>query len=373
MALRKLIFGVICLVCASTTAMAQSMSGVTIGSDRAALNQLGTKPTATQAMGPHTAVKFKLPGGNELSATFVRSTGKIVYLETDWGGEPAGSFSDFEGFKYGETSLADIRRQFEHNGMMFDARPVASMMPDGGVALFNSYEISGTTVVATFVTKISATALADLQATHGTEKLSDHVGPTAKLNAVILAERAYVDTIWGVKKTYDKGYAAITWGSAQSESATTEPKANADLIRAEQFPVTDIFSGKTTLPDFKGRDKAFNNFRTRIRNGMKEGPNFAGEYTVIQIGCGTGCSFVIVGNNRTGQPFDFPRGGEDNMYLSLEYQLTSKLMTAQWADFDQSSCFVEQFKFDGSAWATLSKRDVGSAEACYNDIKENID
>jgi hypothetical protein len=38
------------------------------------------------------------------------------------------------------------------------------------------------------------------------------------------------------------------------------------------------FSGKTVMPDFKGRDREFNSFRTRIRDGMRQGPNFAGQY-----------------------------------------------------------------------------------------------
>lgn len=369
--IRKLALGFTFLVLVTVPTMAQSLSGVSIGSDRAALNQLGTAPVSTQTMGPHAAVKFQLPGGNELSATFLRSSGEIVYLETDWGGEAAGSFSDFEGFKYGQTSLDDIRRHFGNNGMMFDARPVVSMMPDGGVALFNSYEISESDVTATFVTTISAAALAELQAKHGNEKLTGYIGPAAKLNALILAERDYVDTIWGARKTYDAGYAPITWGTPQSPSRLTAQKAT-DAIRPDEFPVADIYTGKTKLPDFKGRDKAFNSFRTRIRNGMNQGPSFAGEFSVIQIGCGTGCSFVVVGNNRTGQPFEFPRGGENSMYLTLKYQLTSKLMIAQWADYDQSRCFIEHFRFDGSSWTALAKRDVGPIEACYNDVTENL-
>lgn len=359
------------LVLVTEPTMAQSLSGVTIGSDRASLNQLGTAPVSTQTMGPHSAVKFQLPGGNEMSATFLRSSGKIIYLETDWGGEAAGSFSDFEPFKYGQTSLDDVRRHFGHNGMMFDARPVVSTMPDGGVALFNSYEISESDMIATFVTVISATALTELQTMHGNEKLADYIGPAAKLHALILAERDYVDTIWGAKKTYDSGYTPITWGNTQSPSRGPVQKATT-AIRPDEFPVADIFTGKTKLPDFRGRDKAFNSFRTRIRNGMNQGPSFAGEFSVIQIGCGTGCSFVVVANNRTGQPFEFPRSGEDSMYLTLKYQLTSKLMIAQWADYDQSKCFIEHFLFDGSSWTALAKRDVGPIEACYNEITENL-
>jgi len=50
------------------------------------------------------------------------------------------------------------------------------------------------------------------------------------------------------------------------------------------------------------RDRNYNSYRTRIREGMRNGPNFAGQYSVIQIGCGTGCSFVIIGDNKTGRP-----------------------------------------------------------------------
>ncbi|MCU7495991.1 MAG: hypothetical protein HF314_16975 [Ignavibacteria bacterium] len=36
-------------------------------------------------------------------------------------------------------------------------------------------------------------------------------------------------------------------------------------------------------------------FRTALRNGVKEGVNFAGHYTVVIWGCGTSCqSFAIV-------------------------------------------------------------------------------
>src|SRR3954451_8378561 len=36
-------------------------------------------------------------------------------------------------------------------------------------------------------------------------------------------------------------------------------------------------------------------FRTRIREGATKGPNFAGHFTVVSWGCGSGClSFVVV-------------------------------------------------------------------------------
>lgn len=138
------------------------------------------------------------------------------------------------------------------------------------------------------------------------------------------------------------------------------------------YPARGRLSGNTVMPDFKGRDREFNNFRTRIRDGMRQGPNFAGRYTLIQIGCGTGCSFVIVANNQTGRPASFPRGGEEHMYLSLDFRWDSRLVAAQWLDYDTKTCVVEFFDFDRDIWKPITKTDVGKDDACYRTIAENL-
>ncbi|MBY5370561.1 hypothetical protein [Rhizobium leguminosarum] len=132
------------------------MSGVSVGGDRQQLVSIGSRPVATEAMGPHTIEKYKLSGGNELSVTYHRASGKIVYLETDWGGETAEAFSDFEGFKFGKTTLSEIRTKLGSNGMSFKDHPPVTPTPDGGLALFNSYEVNGSGNIATFVTSVSA-------------------------------------------------------------------------------------------------------------------------------------------------------------------------------------------------------------------------
>lgn len=137
------------------------------------------------------------------------------------------------------------------------------------------------------------------------------------------------------------------------------------------YPAQAILSGRSLLPDFRGRDRDFNTFRTRIRDGMRAGPNYAGRYSVIQIGCGTGCSFAIVGDNQTGRPMKFPRGGEDNMYLQLSFQLDSRLIAAQWANYEGGKCYVEWFDFDDGHWKPLAKVEVGGIDACYKEISEN--
>ncbi|MDQ3951321.1 MAG: hypothetical protein M3282_13390 [Gemmatimonadota bacterium] len=42
-------------------------------------------------------------------------------------------------------------------------------------------------------------------------------------------------------------------------------------------------------------------YRTKLREGAAAGPNFAGHYTVVLWGCGTGCQVVAVVDARTGR------------------------------------------------------------------------
>lgn len=165
------------------------------------------------------------------------------------------------------------------------------------------------------------------------------------------------------------GSAATNTGGSVATAASSSLAVKPSV---STFPARSRFSGKTVLPDFRGRDRAFNSFRTRIRDGMRKGPDFAGQYSLVQIGCGTGCSFVIVGNNKTGRPANFPRGGENNMYLDLSYSLNSRLLAAQWLDYDQSRCILEYFDFDREVWKQLAKIDLGPTEVCYRSIKENL-
>jgi hypothetical protein len=133
--------------------------------------------------------------------------------------------------------------------------------------------------------------------------------------------------------------------------------------------VDAVYEGKLQLPDFKGRDKDFAPFKTRITEAMKAGATFAGEYAVAQFGCGTGCSKVVVANNRTGQLYGFPRGGEFDQGLELKFDRHSNLMVVRWyTDSFWETCVYESFVFNDGRWiagdALASKGD----EACSGDV-----
>lgn len=188
----------------SATASAQSLSGLRIGESISSTPRLGAPPDETNQAGPFVMKKWTLGNGNQLSITAVAQTGRIVYMESDWGKRQAGSPSDFPGLAFGSTTLRDIRKHFGNNGFAFRAH--VGFPTSDGTALFNCYQLtaSASTVVA-FVTIISGQ--------QGEEVLANKlVGEdAAKLDALILADMPYLETIWGKEKIFDGSYRPIGW------------------------------------------------------------------------------------------------------------------------------------------------------------------
>ena len=177
---------------------------------------------------------------------------------------------------------------------------------------------------------------------------------------------------WCYGREGENGYQMGWHACAGVTARATATTPNVRRLSPLDFPPASRQKGETVLPDFKGRDRSFNTFRTRIRDGMRQGPNFNGHYTLIQIGCGTGCSFVVSADNQTGRPSSFPRGGEANMYLQLGYSLGSRLVAAQWFNYESGRCFLEYFDHVNNVWTAIEKSDIGNEATCYRQIVENI-
>ena len=142
--------------------------------------------------------------------------------------------------------------------------------------------------------------------------------------------------------------------------AHAQPVAAPDFARYPAQP----FHGTPHLPDFKGQDKAFASFRTRIRDGMKNGPNFAGRLSIISFGCGIDCRAVLVGDVSTGRVADFPISGEDFAGISLDYRLDSTLISARWNNFSTRECQQEQFVWRQQQFHNLGRKTLGPSEVC---------
>lgn len=128
------------------------------------------------------------------------------------------------------------------------------------------------------------------------------------------------------------------------------------------LPMDRVYQGRIQLPDFVGRDKGFANFRTRISNEMRTGPNFAGHYAIVEIGCGTGCRFAFVGDVATGKMYQFPYGGEENYMLDLKYGVKSNSVSARWVKGE--NCYADYLEWNGTQFQSRGKSLIGPQSAC---------
>lgn len=87
-----------------------------------------------------------------------------------------------------------------------------------------------------------------------------------------------------------------------------------------EYPVKKVFTGKPVKPLLKKGALGWN-LRTRIREQAKDGPNFAGEWTLVSIGAGTGVQVNLLVNARTGRVVQAPQS-----QLGVIVRLNSRLL-----------------------------------------------
>ncbi len=146
--------------------------------------------------------KWSLDDGNELSVSTSQS-GKIVYLESDWNGKSNETGCDVSGFKFGETTLTDIRKRLGSNGFEFKQRGGAIDLPDG-IVMLNSYAVGSN--VVTFITKVAEADYFKAKTVGMKWVVADH----ARLDGISIASTEYARAEWG-ERIYDPGYKPVTW------------------------------------------------------------------------------------------------------------------------------------------------------------------
>jgi hypothetical protein len=150
-------------------------------------------------------------------------------------------------------------------------------------------------------------------------------------------------------------------GSAEAPTPDTIAQLSPrDAAAFSRYAVAE-YAGPIVRPDFNGRDRSARMFRTRVLDGVSEGPVFAGRLAVALFGCGTDCSMGYVIDVSTGRVFPLPVGGENQPDLSLLYVKDSALMRANWnsapADTTTNHCVYQDFVWTGAAFRPLPSRD----------------
>lgn len=348
-------------------AAAQVVAGHSIGEDRGKLDGVAWQ----NSFGGYVDGKFIAANGVEVSATSEQSSGKLVRLEAQWDGKGLRQLAYFSDFRFGQTTLADIKKRFGNLGLLPAGGSSVLSTPDGGVTVSNFYEISGSKTIATFVTKIGRAELLDLKRRYGAEAYA-HMETVATLNSMAISDTVYFKNLRGATSIADVGYRPIAW--TPMSSSTDKPKRQMVLsrIKSTQLPVARVYSGPRNPPDLSGQNSTVRSYQDWIAMRMAEGPAFAGEYAVIQIDCGARCSNAYVGNVRTGEVFKLPVGGRNNLDLALKYELSSRLMTVQWSDAGLGECAIQFFSFNDGEWIELLKHEIGDSKGCSTSLSYNL-
>jgi len=101
--------------------------------------------------------------------------------------------------------------------------------------------------------------------------------------------------------------------------------------RFEDYPVSEAFTTRPAPVDLATAPGA-QKYRTVLRRGAAQGPNFAGHYTVVQWGCGSPCKAFAIVDARTGRLWMPPIW----MGLGASYRTNSALLIVDgpefWAD-----------------------------------------
>jgi hypothetical protein len=204
----------------SSISLGQSIAGIHNGDPSSVLDKLNLQPTARDRIGSMDTVKYRLGNGNELSVTHESPAGRIVYLECDWNRNAESIATDFPGFKFGVTTLEQIRIAKGSNGFSYKSKAMNTAA--GELYTFNSYNIKDKPgLIAVFVTALN---IAKLRARRENKEPGSYdMAKNLKLDAIILAEETYLDRIWGKEKIYDREAKPISWAMADRTGRNSVP------------------------------------------------------------------------------------------------------------------------------------------------------
>jgi hypothetical protein len=143
---------------------------------------------------------------------------------------------------------------------------------------------------------------------------------------------------------------------------------HADLMKAEtksesprfgDYPVKEIYKGRIA-PVILDTKRA-RMFRSRLREDSRQGPNFAGHYTVVFWGCGTGCAQVAVVDAKSGKVYwppleytDIPDSTEGAPAAHQNFRPDSKLLVLTRSRYDgRGSYTAYYYLFDKNRFRLL--------------------
>ena len=169
-----------------------SMLDIKINDTESALDNITLEVLAKEPQ----MTKFRTQDGNDFSVT--TANGKVVYMENDWKQDLNSRQPLFSDFTFGLTTLKDIRNRCATNGFTYKSRSAFTTNTD--LIMFNCFEFdSPNNEILVTITKVALN-----------ENLTaENLASKCKLDALIIADKSYLDKTWGNGKVLDRNYKKI--------------------------------------------------------------------------------------------------------------------------------------------------------------------
>ena len=126
-------------------------------------------------------------------------------------------------------------------------------------------------------------------------------------------------------------------GAKRADSTKTGTQSESP--RFSDYPVREVYKGRIA-PVILDTKRA-RMFRSRLREDSRQGTNFAGHYTVVFWGCGTGCAQMAVVDARTGRVYwppldytDIPSPPDEDPARHPNFRPDSKLLVLTRSHYD---------------------------------------
>ncbi|WP_266205367.1 hypothetical protein [Pontibacter kalidii] len=148
----------------------------------------------------------------------------------------------------------------------------------------------------------------------------------------------------------------VPYSDSTSEQLYNRYRITTEEYRSSgNYSVGNMYRGRLAPLDETSHTDA-RSFRTAIRKGMEEGVNFAGKYTVVSIGCGTGCQQHYVVDRETGKVLDKVQSS-----MGASYSADSRLLIVNPPDSAVNyegcnQCTPEAYVFENDKFRKLQQQ-----------------
>lgn len=161
--------------------------------------------------------------------------------------------------------------------------------------------------------------------------------------------------------------AACNPAAAPAERPETPPSAPAAAstiadLRTMDFAAypAEAYAGERRMPDFSGAASEYRVYRTLLTEGAAQGPNFAGQFALVQVGCGAGCNAVY--------QIDLATGGVSEITFApsvneIDSRADSALLKARWFIAPEGGNAEWICHYENFVWRDGRLNSIGQAEA----------